>query len=122
LGVSIILSRYREQDALESGNSHETRELASGDGDGRTGHKAADSRSWDELDQPTDPKQAKAEGDETTNQSQGSSNGMRFPSVAVVVDDVLDDFCDGERHDGDRTNGNILGSGKELPRQICELE
>jgi hypothetical protein len=35
----------------------------------------------------------------------------------VVGMDMFDDFSDGERHDSDRTNRHILGSGEQL--RIC---
>lgn len=94
--------------------------MARRDGDGRARHEAADGGGWDELHEPTDPKQAHTEGNEAANKREGSGDRMRLPSLSVGLDDMLDYFCDGEGHDGDWSNGHILGRGEELSGKVGE--
>ena len=54
--------------------------------------------------------------DEAANESECSCNQRTVPCVGVSPVDMFDDLGHRERHDGDRTDGDVLGGSEELER------
>lgn len=52
------------RNSLESSNTHQTGDLADGNGDGRTSHETAYGRGGNEFDDPTNSQKAYSKNDE----------------------------------------------------------
>ena len=102
------------KDPLETTDSHESRQLARHDVQRGSRHEATDSRRGNELDEPAQMQEADAENDETADKGHRGRNLRSVPLVGMARVDESNDLGDGERHDGDRPNGHVLGSREEL--------
>lgn len=109
----------RETDnSLESGDTHETRDLTCHNVDSRAGHESADRWERYELDDPTEPKKTDAQHNKSTNEGEGSSNLGAFPFVWMCALYSFDDLRDCKRHDCNGTDGHILRCSEELSKTL----
>jgi hypothetical protein len=70
--------------------------------------------SGNEFDEPSKPEKTDAKDDKTTDERQSCSNLLARPLLSVGVFDILNDLGNRKRHNRDGTDGNVLGSSKEL--------
>lgn len=66
-----------------------------------------------ELNEPSNSQQSDPQDDKSTDECQSSSDNGLGIKITVLVLHTENDVTSLERHDGDRTDGNILGRGKE---------
>lgn len=62
----------------------------------------------DELYEPSEAKKTYAKDDETANESNRDGDLRSVPAAGVGFFDVFNEVCNGERHNSNRTDRNIL--------------
>ena len=77
---------------LESGDAHQAWDLTSHNVDCRTSHEPTDRRCWNELNKPTQAKNAYTEDDETADECHSGRNLGTSPLVSVRLLYVFDDL------------------------------
>jgi len=122
--------------SVEASDTHESWNLASSDADGRTSHETADGGGGDELDDPAEAEETDTEDDEARDDGETASDSRVVPLVWMGRMYVLDDVGDGDGHDCDWADGDILRGCKKavdedtderrvktiFGRQTCELD
>lgn len=106
------------RNVLKPGYAHQPRDLSSDNADSRTGHESTDGGSRDELDKPSQAKETDSEDDESSDEGKSCGDLWATPTIWVRRLDMLDYLSDRQGHDSNRTNRDILGSCKELGREI----
>ncbi|KAI3489073.1 hypothetical protein L1887_46831 [Cichorium endivia] len=119
---------------LHLGQAEQLGHLTGGNLDSRARHETSHGGCGDEFDDKAETKQTDAETDDTAEEGEGGGDGLGRP-FARVRQDVLHHIERLQRHDGDGTDGDILGRGEdgvdhdaderrvetELGLEACEL-
>ena len=77
---------------LKSTDAHESRDLTNGNVNGGTCHETADSRSWNEFDEPSKTEKTYAKHDKASDERQGSRDFRTLPLSRMLAIYVLDDL------------------------------
>lgn len=93
-------------------DAHQLGHLTSSNCESATCHESRHGRRRNELDEPTEAKDTDTQADDTGNEGECCSDDFWCPRVRLGRDLGNDVVCL-QRHDGDGTNGDILGGGEE---------
>jgi hypothetical protein len=71
-------------------------------------------RGGNELDKPSKPKETDTQHDKATDKRDRCCNQIRRPFSRMSTIDMPNDVGNSQGHNGDGTDGHILGRGEEL--------
>lgn len=97
-------------------DSHHCRHLADRDTQCGAGHEGGNCSQRNEVDYPTTSNKADKTDNGTTDDGESGRNNMTR-DIGVFICNLVDNVANDGRHDGHRTNGDILGSSEEPVNQ-----